>query len=242
MANNPEPVDFRIRVEGFKSLKDRDKSLEISYQINSSFKLRSMVYSLSSNIFDDESLLEVLGNVLQEFVNFRTNPELQIFEDENSETKIKSFENEPFIADPNDLKIFWESDRYVMRNQGMKVIEIFQNKKYLMIFKQRSKKIIISDQFLSNCLGLANQRRDLLKFISISSNDPLNFYVENEVLSEITISKSFNSFLKNLSPDKIDDAIVEVFIDNAYVEISLPSLLTGVLRKRIILVTKRIQI
>ena len=141
MANNPEPVDFRIRVEGLKSLKDRDKSLEISYQINSSFKLRSMVYSLSSNIFDDESLLEVLGNVLQEFANFLTNPELQIFEDENSETKIKNSENEPFIADPNDLKIFWESDRYVMRNQGMKVIEIFQNKKYLMIFKQRSKKI-----------------------------------------------------------------------------------------------------
>ena len=60
----------------------------------------------------------------------------------------------------------------------------------------------------------------------------MNFYVENEVLSEITISKSFNSFLRNFSPDKIADAIVEVFIDDDYVEISLPSLLTGVLRKK----------
>ena len=145
MANNPEPVDFRIRVEGLKSLKDRDKSLEISYQINSSFDLIFIFNSLNYHIFHDTSLVEVLGNVLQEFVNFQTNPELQIFEDENSETEIKNSENEPFIADPNDLKIFWESDRYVMRNQGMKVIEIFQNKKYLMIFKQRSKKIIISD-------------------------------------------------------------------------------------------------
>lgn len=68
--------------------------------------------------------------------------------------------------------------------------------------------------------------------ISIPSNFPLNFYLENRVLSVITISKSFNSFLTIFSPEKFTDEIVELFVDEDYVEISLASLLNGVLRKK----------
>ena len=147
MANNTEQaVDFRIRAEGLKSLKN--KFIEIPYQINSSFNLRSIFYSLISNILDDRSLLEVSENASKELFSIHADPELQIFDDENCETQIKGYENEPFIADPNDLKIFWESERYIMKNQGMKVIEIFRNKKYLMIIRQRSKKIFISGLFI----------------------------------------------------------------------------------------------
>jgi len=78
--------------------------------------------------------------VYSEIGLIRLAPELQIFENDSTATIIKKgYENEPFIADLSNLKVSWESDRYVMKNQSMKVIELFQNRKYVMIIKNRSK-------------------------------------------------------------------------------------------------------
>ena len=86
------------------------------------------------------------------------NPELRIHEDVNDENqierplkceeKITCIENEPFIADPDNLTVSWESDRYVMRNQKIKVIELLKDQKYRMIIKKRSKTEFISKSFI----------------------------------------------------------------------------------------------
>ena len=84
------------------------------------------------------------------------NPEIRIYEyfsnDKNKisvtenfqDNIIEKIENEPFIADPDNFIVSWESDRYVMRNQNIKVIELFKDKNYIMIIKKRSKKIFFS--------------------------------------------------------------------------------------------------
>lgn len=136
MANYPPPLNLRIRVEGLESFDD--KSIEIFYEINSNFALHDIFNDFKkrwqkfrdiTNFFPEVNLIE-------------NKPQLQIIENENREHGNKNIENKPFIADSFNLKVSWESDRYVMRNQGVKVIELFQNKNYVMIINKRSKNIL----------------------------------------------------------------------------------------------------
>lgn len=137
MSSDPGPVELKIRIEGLVSY--GNKPFEISYKIDSKSNL-----SLDQILSDFNRRIIGIGgpdkaNILAEFVYFQINPELQIFEDNNNETKILNIKNEPFITDTSDFKISWESDRYIIWNQGKCVFEMFQNKKYLIIFKKRSK-------------------------------------------------------------------------------------------------------
>ena len=149
-ANRPPSLDFIIRIEGLESL-DID-NIEIPYKIDSNFDLRLFfMYQIKKKwvIFGNNSYqVSSLINDMEE------NPELRIHEDVNDENqierplnceeKITCIENEPFIADPDNLTVSWESDRYVMRNQKIKVIELLKDQKYRMIIKKRSNTEFIS--------------------------------------------------------------------------------------------------
>jgi len=138
MTSYPKPLDFRIRVGGLKSL--NNAPFEIDFEIDSSFILKNIFDKLNSIIDDDPYFSDMQHIVYSEIGLIRLAPELQIFENDSTATIIKKgYENEPFIADLSNLKVSWESDRYVMKNQSMKVIELFQNRKYVMIIKNRSK-------------------------------------------------------------------------------------------------------
>ena len=132
MASDTPPLYFRIRVEGLESF---DEAIEISYKIDSNFYLNDIFGTVKKHWgkFGNRTNLFSAVNLIE------SNPESQIIEDENHEPGIITIENEPFIADSDNLTVSWESDRYVMKNQGVKVIELFQNKKYVMIIKKRSK-------------------------------------------------------------------------------------------------------
>ena len=133
MASDTPPLNFRIRVEGLESF---DEAIEISYKIDSNFYLNDIASRVIKEYWKKFKGCTI---VCSEINLIGTNPELLIIEDENHEPGIITIENEPFIADSDNLTVSWESDRYVMKNQGVKVIELFQNKKYVMIIKKRSK-------------------------------------------------------------------------------------------------------
>ena len=149
-TDGPPSLDFIIRIEGLESL-DID-NIEIPYKIDSNFDLRLFfMYQIKKKwaIFGSNSYqVSSLINDMEE------NPELRIHEDVNDENQIESplngeekitcIENEPFIADPDNLTVSWESDRYVMRNQKIKVIELLKDQKYRMIIKKRSNTEFIS--------------------------------------------------------------------------------------------------
>ena len=153
-TDDPPSLDFIIRIEGLESL-DID-NIEIPYKIDSNFDLRLFfMYQIKKKwaIFGSNSYqVSSLINDMEE------NPELRIHEDVNDENqierplnceeKITCIENEPFIADPDNLTVSWESDRYVMRNQKIKVIELLKDQKYRMIIKKRSKTEFISKSFI----------------------------------------------------------------------------------------------
>ena len=153
-TDDPPLLDFIIRIEGLESL-DID-NIEIPYKIDSNFDLRLFfMYQIKKKwvIFGNNSYqVSSLINDMEE------NPELRIHEDVNDENQIESplngeekitcIENEPFIADPDNLTVSWESDRYVMRNQKIKVIELLKDQKYRMIIKKRSKTEFISKSFI----------------------------------------------------------------------------------------------
>lgn len=139
MSSDPGPVDLKIRVEGLVSY--GKEPLEISYKIDSksTFYLSQVLgdfnFKLAGN--DDRR------NIIFELSTFEDDPELQISEYDNNEPGIIKTKNPPFITDSNDFKISWESDRYIIWNQGKCVFEMFQNKKYLIIYKKRSKKNLL---------------------------------------------------------------------------------------------------
>jgi hypothetical protein len=139
MASHPKPLDFIVRTETLKSLNNH---LEINFQIDSQFSLE--------NIFNQfYHKARALPNktrslVKNEIFDIEFNTEIQIckYNDNDEEEETDNYQNDPFIADFIELKVFWESDIYVMKNQGVKVIELFQDQKYLMKIGKRGKKSI----------------------------------------------------------------------------------------------------
>jgi hypothetical protein len=138
MASHPKPLDFIIRTEKLKSLNDH---LEISFQIDSQFSLEKIFKQFYSKVYvlPDDNQTEFT----YEISGIHSNTEIQICEyNDNKLEKTNNYQNNPFIADFIELKVFWESNKYVMKNQGAKVIELCQDQKYLMKIRKRGKKSI----------------------------------------------------------------------------------------------------
>jgi hypothetical protein len=131
MESNPPPShNFNIRVEGLKSAEN--ESIEFPYHIDS-----------KSNFYNVREAIEcyLLELQLPGLNIFLIHSELQILECENNVVINEGPENETFILNPYDFEIVWDSNKYVVKNQGLKVIELFPDKKYLMIIRKRSKKL-----------------------------------------------------------------------------------------------------
>jgi hypothetical protein len=139
MASHPKPLDFIVRTETLKSLNNH---LEINFQIDSQFSLEKVFQQFYSKVYALPNKTRSVVN--NEIFDILSNTEIQIckYNDNDEEEETDNYQNDPFIADFIELKVFWESDIYVMKNQGVKVIELFQDQKYLMKIGKRGKKSI----------------------------------------------------------------------------------------------------
>ena len=188
----PPPLEIIIRLES----PDYD-TVEIPYKIEINSKiLRDGFSKIRENWM-------LFGKQVFSLIHcIEVNPEIQIYEhfsDKNKieesdnvhENIIEKIENEPFIADPDNFTVSWESDRYVMRNQNSKVIELSTDKNYIMIVKKRSKKFFLIKLLILKCLNmlfsilaLIFQRSDLLSLIGPnfpeSSRTSINIYIQTQ--------------------------------------------------------------
>ena len=185
----PPPLEIIIRLES----PDYD-TVEIPYiiEIGSEF-LRDVFFKIRKNWM-------LFGKQVFSLIHcMEDNPEIRIYEHFSDKNKIEAsdnvheniIENEPFIADPDNFTVSWESDRYVMRNQNSKVIELSTDKNYIMIIKKRSKKFFLIKLLILKCLNmlfsilaLIFQRSDLLSWIGPnfpeSSRTSINIYIQTQ--------------------------------------------------------------
>jgi hypothetical protein len=139
MEGEAGPVDFIIRFEGLES--SLNQPIELPYNIDSKFEILNLLHV--ARLHFEAVQLPNMFKILSELSVLLLNSELQILEGENKDIMVKRLENETFIPDHDDFEIVWDFDKYVVMNQGLKVIELFPDKKYLMIIRKRSKKTLI---------------------------------------------------------------------------------------------------
>jgi hypothetical protein len=137
MASQPPSHNLKIRVEGLESAEN--EYIEFPYYID----LKSNFYNVREAIecYKRKQRPPGLNIFLTNLSLLFLNSELQIVECNNNVVINEGLENETFIPDPFDFEIVWDSNKYMVQNQGLKVIELFPDKKYLMIIRKRSKKL-----------------------------------------------------------------------------------------------------
>jgi hypothetical protein len=216
MASQPPSHNFKIRVEGLESAEN--ESIEFPYYID----LKSNFYNVREAIecYKRKQRPPGLNIFLTNLSLLFLNSELQIVECNNKVVINEGLENETFIPDPFDFEIVWDSNKYMVQNQGLKVIELFPDKKYLMIIRKRK---------------LKPQRRDLLKSFGPkfeeSRKSLINIYLEYITKSATVITTKFGFKISDFFPAELKHKKIELLYNDNFIEICPNSLLEGLLKK-----------